>query len=67
LFGAFAGIIAAYNISKFLARLLFGVTARDPMTFVVIPLLLLLVGVAAAWLPSQRAAAFSPIELLRHD
>jgi putative ABC transport system permease protein len=67
LFGALAGIIAAYNISKFLARLLFGVTARDPMTFVLIPLLLLLVGVAAAWIPSQRAAGFSPIELLHHD
>jgi ABC-type antimicrobial peptide transport system permease subunit len=65
--GIAAGIAAAFSLSKLISGFLFGVTAHDPLVFVAAPLLLIAVGFLAAWLPSRRAAQFSPTVLLRHD
>jgi ABC-type lipoprotein release transport system permease subunit len=44
---------------------LFGVSAFDPLTAVVVPLLLTIVGLAAAYVPARRAARLQPLTVLR--
>jgi len=55
------------GLTRVMANLLFGVNATDPITFVVIPLLLAFVAFLACWLPARRAAQVSPIEALRAE
>jgi putative ABC transport system permease protein len=50
-----------------LSGLLFGVTARDPLTFVVVPGALLVVALAACWIPARRAMLVQPVIALRGD
>ena len=52
LFGLAAGIPAALILTHFLSALLFGVTPTDPLTFIGVALLLMLVALAAAYLPA---------------
>jgi putative ABC transport system permease protein len=65
--GLALGIAAALALTRFLSGLLFGVGARDPMTFVALPLGLLLVAVLAALIPATRAVRVSPLVALRGD
>ena len=59
--------ISALALTRFLSGLLFGVGARDPMTFVALPLGLLLVAVLAALIPATRAVRVNPLVALRGD
>jgi ABC-type lipoprotein release transport system permease subunit len=45
--------------------MLFGVTTRDPLTFVVVAVLIAVVSLAASFLPARRAARVDPLEALR--
>ncbi len=65
LFGLAAGIPAALILTHFLSALLFGITATDPLTFIGVALLLMLVALAAAYLPSRRAIRIDPMAALR--
>ncbi len=65
LFGLAAGIPAALILTRFLSALLFGVTPTDPLTFIGVALLLMLVALAAAYLPARRAIRVDPIVALR--
>ena len=65
LFGLAAGIPAALILTHFLSALLFGITATDPLTFIGVTLLLMLVALAAAYLPSRRAIRLDPMAALR--
>ena len=65
--GAILGTIAALYSTKVLRTMLFGVPERDPFTIGAVVLLLLVVAMLAAWLPSRRAARVDPIAALRHD
>ncbi len=56
---------APRRLSRLLQGILYGVEARDPLTFVGTALVLLAVGVVSAWLPARRAAAVDPIESIR--
>jgi len=61
------GIAAALALSRFLSGLLFGVGARDPITFVALPFGLLLVTGLATLIPAARAVRVNPIVALRGD
>jgi putative ABC transport system permease protein len=65
--GLAAGTIAALLASRVLAGLLFGITASDPMTYIAVILLFLLVAVAASWIPAWRASRTDPMMALRQD
>jgi ABC-type lipoprotein release transport system permease subunit len=47
--------------------MLYGVQPWDPATMVAGALLLLVVALAASWIPARRAAAVQPMEALRHE
>ena len=65
--GLAIGIAAALALTRFLSGLLFGVTAHDPVTFVALPLGLLLVAVLAALIPASHAVRVNPLVALRGD
>jgi ABC-type lipoprotein release transport system permease subunit len=47
--------------------LLFNVNARDPVTFLLGPVVLTLVAVVACWLPARRATRLDPVKVLREE
>jgi predicted permease len=62
--GIVLGSVAAAGLARFIAGLLVGVPALDPVTFLAVGLLLAGVAVIASWIPAWRAASVSPIEAL---
>jgi len=67
LWGAGIGVCAAIFLSRFMASLLFGVRPIDPVTFVGAPLLLILVALAASFIPAHRATKVDPLVALRYE
>src|SRR2546430_9927313 len=65
LIGLLFGMCGALALSQLLATLLFGVTAKDPMTFISIATLLALVALLACFIPAWRATRVDPLEALR--
>ena len=67
LVGVAMGFAAAFGLTKVVASFLFGVTARDPLVFAAVPLLLTAVAFVGVWLPARRAARVDPVVALRED
>ena len=65
--GIVAGLAGAFVLTRFMTTLVFGVSARDPLTFVLVPFVLSAVAAAAAFVPARRAASTDPMQALRHD
>jgi ABC-type antimicrobial peptide transport system permease subunit len=59
------GLVAAFIGAGYLSHLLYGTEPHDPTTFVAVPATLVLVGLAAAYVPARRAARVDPNIALR--
>jgi putative ABC transport system permease protein len=67
LLGVGVGIMAALVSTRILRTFLYGTSTLDPITFVVMTVLLTLVAVAASFFPARRATRVDPIVALRHE
>jgi putative ABC transport system permease protein len=65
--GAVAGVIAAFALTRMMSKLLYGIAPSDPITFVVVTVVLCAVAVVASYLPARRAARIDPLAALRSD
>src|SRR6201996_8627864 len=65
--GSAAGLMVAALLMRFLRSFLFGVSVLDPLTFLTVPAVMLLLAIAAAWVPARRAAGVDPMETLRRE
>jgi putative ABC transport system permease protein len=65
--GVGLGLIASVALGRVMATQLTGVSAYDPWTLVCVPLILLLTGVVACWVPARRAASVDPLVALRYE
>jgi len=65
--GVIIGLAGAAGVTRVLQTFLFGVTPTDPIAFTIVTLLLMAVGLMAAWLPARRATRIDPCAALRAE
>jgi len=65
--GLVVGLAGAAGVTRVLQSFLFGVAPTDPIAFTIVTLLLMAVGLMAAWLPARRATRIDPCAALRAE
>jgi putative ABC transport system permease protein len=65
--GIAIGVGVALMLTRLAERLLFGVSATDPVTFVAVSILLTIVAMAASFIPARRATKVDPMVALRYE
>jgi len=63
--GLVVGLAGAFAVSRLLTNLLFGISALDPVTFVVVPASLGMMAALASYIPAMRAVKIDPVVALR--
>ncbi len=67
LLGVAIGIAVALGLTHLMVNILFGVSATDPLTFLGVATLLVLVALTACWIPARRATRVDPLVALRYE
>jgi putative ABC transport system permease protein len=65
LIGIALGLVGALALTRFISSLLFGISFVDPLTFVTMPLLFIVVALAACYVPARKATKVNPVIALR--
>ena len=63
--GIVCGLAGALLLARFMSTLVFDISTRDPITFAIVPMVLLAVAAVAALVPARRASRVDPAEALR--
>jgi predicted permease len=65
--GVVIGVVGSLALTRLMSKMLYGVSASDPMTFCAVAALLTLVAVSASYIPARRAMRVDPIVALRYE
>lgn len=65
--GLLVGLAGSFAVSRLMEGFLFGIGARDALTFASLPVFLGVVALAASYIPARRAAALDPMTALKHE
>jgi predicted permease len=65
--GIAVGVAAALVLTRVLSSYLYGIAPHDPLTFIIISLSLIVVAMAACYIPARRAARVDPMVALRYE
>ena len=65
--GIIAGMMLAFAGTRVLSGMLYGIGALDPIVFTIVPVVFLLVGHLASYLPARNASKADPVVVLRAE
>jgi putative ABC transport system permease protein len=65
--GLTVGMVGAFGLMRCLSGMLFKISATDPVTFVIVPLILFTVAMLACIIPARRASRVDPMKVLRNE